>query len=169
MWKKCFITLLVFGAGGVCLPPSANAAASCTASTSGVDIPELNAAKLGNGDHIVAQTMTPRGQLQVHVSVKGKRISNPKFYIGGRLLKKTSMRHVPKDIRDCLHSSKEKAAALPGPQIAFLGSLEKLRLYSPRTDVVFKGRCKVKTSCNQSICCALATCGSAQAVWCEGF
>ena len=161
--------LFAFLAGILSFTAPSLAATSCDNSAADVDIPELKAAKLGNGDHVVARTMTPHGELQVHVTVRGKRISNPSFYIGQKRLNKTSLRRVPKDIRDCLQPSKKKAASAETQQIAFLGPLQQLRLYSPRADVAFRGRCTVRTTCNQSICCSLAKCGGAQAVWCEGF
>ena len=104
-----------------------------------------------------------------HVKVRGRTISNPVFEINGKRMKKTAMRHVPKDIRACLEESKKSAESSERRQIAFTGPIQQLRMYSPRTDVRFTGRCTVKASCNQNVCCALATCGREQAVECVGF
>jgi hypothetical protein len=145
------------------------AATGCFGFPSQTEIPELNAAKLGNGNHVVAETMTSRGLLRVHVKVRGRTISNPIFEINGKRMKKTAMRHVPKDIRTCLEESKKSAESSERRQIAFTGPIQQLRMYSPRTDVRFTGRCTVKASCNQNVCCALATCGREQAVECVGF
>jgi hypothetical protein len=162
-------SLFALVAGVVLFAAPSLAATNCDTSSE-VDIPELHAANIGNGHHVVARANTPRGELQVRVTVKGKQISEPNFYIGQKRMKRTSMRRVPKDIRDCLDTSQKKVGSSAITQLAFMGPLEKLRLYSPRADIAFRGRCTVTAKCNQSICCALAKCGGgADAVWCVGF
>ena len=72
--------------------------------------------------------------LQVHVTVKGRNISDPVFMIKGKRSKKTARGRVPKDLRDCLEQAKKLAGISERPQIAFAGPVQEL-LVSPRIEV----------------------------------
>jgi hypothetical protein len=150
--------------------PSVAAASMAKCETSELTIPDLDGTALGEGEHVIGEAQTPRGKLEVRVSVKNKVISDPTFLIGGKRLKKTKYSKVPKDIRACLKEQSKKSAITAYQKIAFADQLQ--HLYSPRLDVAFRGRCKVTASCSQYVCCALAICGPGvmdRAVECVGF
>jgi len=147
-------------------PALAQSAADCSKSST-INIGDLDARKLGEGEHVIGEAQTPHGKLEVRVSVKRNVISDPVYTIGGKRLKKTALRKVPKDIRSCLRRQKQALAATR-LQLAFGDKLQNMSL--PKLiDVRFRGRCTVTTSCNQNTCCALAKCGSQSAVDCAGF
>jgi len=137
----------------------------CAYPTAEVNIDDLNKTGLADGQHVVGEAQTPRGKLEVRVNVKKKVISDPFFVIDGKQLKRTSYSKVPKDILACLSDRKTIAYQ----QTAFAGPLQQLYSFSPKSEVVWRGACRFKTSCNQNICCALAICGSGRAVDCQGF
>ena len=80
-WK---INLSVLGLSVIALAfffwstvPSVAAASMAKCETSELTIPDLDGTALGEGEHVVGEAQTPRGKLEVRVSVKNKVISDP--------------------------------------------------------------------------------------------
>jgi len=69
-----------------------------------------NTLKLKDGEHVIASVDTVAGKLEARVSVKGKDVSDPRLFLGGKRLKDITESRIPKEVRECLP---KKTGALP--------------------------------------------------------
>jgi hypothetical protein len=146
-----------------------------------LDVPDADSLNLQDGDHVIASAPTEKGKLEVRVKVAGKKASEPEYYLGGKLLKKTPESKVPEDILKCLKPKVPKGASLSSaetPSENFASSLcESTESVASSAFDWLEGtahaaasKCVIKSaSCNQNTCCALACCGTSCSVACVGY
>jgi hypothetical protein len=121
--------------------------------------------KLTDGEHSLGKVETPEGALEVRVKVQKGEVSDPMYFLRGKQLKKVSDAKVPKELRECMNLKKTATLHdwIGQPMIATLDWL--ITSAEARACVARV----ISVTCNQNTCCALASCGRAREVWCEGF
>ena len=138
--------------------PHARSAAHCSAAQ--LTLPNLNALKLTDGEHVVGMLQTELGKLEARVNVKGGEVSDPDYYLRGKHLKEAPNAKVPRSIRACLNS---KGASTGGSS----WFAKALNLVASPAEAAKRCIARVVGSgCDDTICCAKACCGRACAVWC---
>jgi hypothetical protein len=75
------------------------AAAQLTNKTYSLDVPDVDTLNLTDGEHTVASVDTDHGKLEARVTVKGKVISDNRYFIRGKPLKEIPERQLPGWIR----------------------------------------------------------------------
>jgi hypothetical protein len=70
-------------------------------STAELRLPDLNALKLPDGEQVIGMLETEYGKMEVRVDVKGGIVSDPKYYIRGKLLTVTPGSKIPKPFLAC--------------------------------------------------------------------
>lgn len=111
-------------------------AADC--STAKLELPDLNALKLPEGDQVVATVMTARGKLEVQVHVAKGVASEPTFLIGGKALIRTPESKLPRSSRSCLRHEVLASHARVKVKIGMI--------------------CLIRSWCVDAGCCAIAEC-----------
>ena len=99
--RQCKGVLRTLGLVCVTLGLAVHAAAECTTKTYTLDVPDATTLKLKDGDHTVAAVATEHGKLEARVTVKGKVVSEPRLFIGGKLLKEISESQILEPVRGC--------------------------------------------------------------------
>jgi hypothetical protein len=155
----CFIFALTFQYASAQSKPGAGAA-KCSAAQ--MTLPDLNALKLNEGQHVVGMLETEVGKLEARVSAKGGDVSDPDYYLRDKLLKETPDSKIPKSVRACLHSRKLSSVGASWFANAFDWIV-------PSAEAAKRCIARVvgRPGCDDTICCATACCGRACATWCE--
>jgi len=91
------------------------AVADCVNQGFNLDIPDTNTLKLPDGSHVIAAVGTPFGKLEARVTVRSKVVSEPQFYLGGKLLKPVQESQLSVAARRCLQ---KRAELSPASQLA---------------------------------------------------
>ncbi len=148
----------------VCLAAGLAVVVAAECKVGRVELPDPTTLKLPDGDHVIGSADTERGRFEARVTVRGKVMSDPRYFIGGRPLQLTPESQAPKDIMQCIQESRQ-AAALSGSWLSRIASSTRDWLEAPV--YAWRGKCTVLPSCSQTTCCALVKCADARAVWCE--
>jgi hypothetical protein len=123
---------------------------------------DLETMKLKDGEHSLGTVESPQGKWEARVNVSRGRVSDPVYFLGGKRLHKVSSSKVPKDLRECMRLKRTAMLDnLLGPPAALLDSIV------PPAEA--RKTCRptiLSAGCSQTVCCALASCGSSRAVHC---
>jgi len=87
------------------------AAADCVNQSFSLDIPDTATLKLPDGGHVIAAVGTRFGKLEARVAVKTKVVSEPQFYLGGKLLRAVQESQLSPAARRCLQNRAELSPA----------------------------------------------------------
>jgi hypothetical protein len=147
-------------------------AAECEVLNLNLSVPDPATLKLSDGDHVIASAPATKGRLEVKVTVKGKDISENRYYLGGRLMRNTPETAVPKEVREC---GAPKRSAFPSVQgwLASAGRALRDWLETPleaRTTpcVILDQKCGDAVG-GGGYCCVLVRCGGATGHYCTGY
>ena len=152
----CFTLGLTFQAAAQSL---AALAPTVQCSSAGVQLANLDALKLTEGEQVVAMLETEHGKLEARVNVKGGVVSDPIYYIRGKLLAETPESKVTAAVRACLNPKKTASVG----ESWYAGALDWL---VPSAEAKACRARVLGSGCDGTICCAKAQCGRAIAIWC---
>jgi hypothetical protein len=93
-----------------CLTLAVAIPAATDCKTYKLEVPDPASLKLSEGEHTIAGVATDHGRFEARVTVKNKEISEPHYFLGGKLLKPTPESEVPGDLRDCLKKDLKRSA-----------------------------------------------------------
>jgi hypothetical protein len=97
----------------ICLTLSVAVPAATECRTHRLEVPDPATLSLKEGENVIAAVLTEGGRLEARVTVKDKVVSEPLFFIGGKLLNETPESQIPGPVRDCLKNA-QKAASTSG-------------------------------------------------------
>ncbi len=147
-------------------------AAECKVLNLNLNVPDPGTLKLSDGDHVIASAPATKGRLEVKVTVKGKDISENRYYLGGRLMRNTPESEAPKEVREC---DAPKRSAFPSVQgwLASAGRALRDWIETPleaRTTpcVILSQRCGDRIG-GGGTCCVLVRCGDGTGLSCVGY
>jgi hypothetical protein len=166
-----FIALISFLLAMTFQQASAQSAPSKGAqcSSAQMTLPNLNALKLSDGEHVVGMLDTELGKLEARVNVKGGEVSDPNYYLRDKRLTETPTSKIPRSVRACLNRRTSSAGAslfanaldwiVPPAEAANKRCIAK----------VVSGGCDDNFHTNEGICCFRACCGSQCASACATY
>jgi hypothetical protein len=161
---RSLLTLRLLSLAGVILGLTVPAAAQCN--TGRLQLPNIEALKLSDGEHVIATLQTMHGKMEARVTVKGKVVSEPVYSIGGKLLEETPKAKVQKGNRPCL-----KMSSLDDDFVSWYTAAARSVLDSIITPAYAK-QCRAKivsVSCTSDQCCAMARCGNYYVIRCADY
>ena len=131
-----------------------------------LEVPDPKTLKLGEGENVIASVDTERGKFEARVNVKNKLASEPRYFLGGKLLKETPESKVPKAQRDCLKNA-ERGASAYEDELKSSGR-QAMSWVAPAAYTPAR-RCDVYVGCDDRGCCAFALCSGQGFIYCELF
>src|SRR5690348_4113005 len=75
-----------------------------------LDIPNLSTLSLPDGHHTIASAETGHGRLEARVTVRGKSVSAPEFFLSNRRMGDVPEAKLPKRIRACFRRAEKEFA-----------------------------------------------------------
>jgi hypothetical protein len=170
MWRLIALICLVLGLSFQQASAQSKSAKGAQCSSAGMTLPNLNALKLPDGEHVVGMIETEVGKLEARVKVKGGEVSDPDYYLRGMRLTETPNSNIPKSIRACLNRKSSAAGAS-----WFANALDWIVPPAEAAKrciaviVTGSGHCRDDYKPGEGICCATARCGSSYATMCATY
>jgi hypothetical protein len=140
-----------------------------------LEVPDPATLNLKDGEHVIAAVETDHGKFEARVIVKDKVASEPRLFIGRKLLEETPESRIPRPTRDCLESA-EKAQNAAFSCGSWLGNAARPTLdwIVPATYAVKGCRIiKAWSRCAEAnpgyfYCVAYAKCSNGASAWWDG-
>jgi hypothetical protein len=147
----------------VCLTLALAVPASAQCKQYKLELPDLDTLKLKDGEHVVGAVETENGKLEARVTVKGKVVSDPILFIGGKRMQEVPESQIPKSVLDCMK------AELPSGSWLANAADNTLDWIVPKAYARACRNWVIRSGCDGKICCAVACCASsgACATWCS--
>jgi hypothetical protein len=155
----------------VCVSSGAPVAVAAQCVPFKLDVADPATLSLQDGDYVIGAVDTERGKFEARVSVRGKVVSEHRFFLGGRLLRPTPESQVPPVIRACFQNAQFGAE----PSGGWLATAARsIREWVEPTAEAVSGKCTVggycrDTSAAHGYCCAVANCSGSIGFHCVNY